>query len=293
MGITILPPCVNRSRIRHRGRGRELRIGLMQVKGLTARTAGRIVSGRPYRSLGEFLKTVPAARDEVENLIRCGAMASFGRSRPELLWELRCLRAVDGTGAPRAADGVSAAAETATGAAGEPTSAAGTPAAAADALVETPAAAGDTTALVGKIPAIPDYGLSRSLALEREILGLTVRAHPLGMFRRELGSLGRRLKLVRSVELPRHVGRDVAVVGWKVTAKPTRAADSGEQMIFVTFSDRWGRFEAVFFPEVYRRTARELVRGPGPFVVRGRVESELGVENLVARDVRCVASQGG
>jgi DNA polymerase III alpha subunit len=82
------------------------------------------------------------------------------------------------------------------------------------------------------------------------------------------------------------------VVGWKVTAKPTRTADSGEQMIFVTFSDRWGRFEAVFFPEVYRSTARELVRGPGPFVVRGRVESELGVESLVARDLRRVASPG-
>jgi DNA polymerase III alpha subunit len=82
----------------------------------------------------------------------------------------------------------------------------------------------------------------------------------------------------------------VSVIGWKVTAKSTRTTDRGEQMIFVTFSDRWGRFEAVFFPEVYRRTARELVRGPGPFIVSGRVESELGVESLVASDLRFVAS---
>ena len=245
MGLTILPPCVNRSRIRHHGRGRELLIGLMQVKGLTAETAGRIVAGRPYGSLEEFLTAVPAARDEVENLIRCGAMASFGRSRPELLWELRCLLAGDN------GDGTAI----------------------------------DPAGLVGKIPAIPDYDLSRGLALDREILGLTVCAHPLAMFRRELSSLGRRHALVRSADLARHVGRDVALVGWRVTAKPTRTADSGEQMIFVTFSDRWGRFEAIFFPEVYRRTARELVRGRGPFVIRGRVESELGVESLVARDL--------
>ena len=61
-----------------------------------------------------------------------------------------------------------------------------------------------------------------------------------------------------------------------------------EAMVFVTFSDQWGRFEATFFPKVYRRTARELVRGRGPFLVRGRVEIELGVESLVAGDLRLI-----
>jgi DNA polymerase III alpha subunit len=56
-------------------------------------------------------------------------------------------------------------------------------------------------------------------------------------------------------------------------------------MIFVTFSDQWGRFEATFFPKAYQRAARTLFRGPGPFLVRGRVESELGVESLVAEGV--------
>ena len=56
-------------------------------------------------------------------------------------------------------------------------------------------------------------------------------------------------------------------------------------MIFVTFSDQWGRFEATFFPEAYRRAAPALVRGPGPFLIYGRVESELGVESLVAEKV--------
>jgi DNA-directed DNA polymerase III PolC len=256
MGLVILPPCVNRSRVRHYGRGRRLRIGLMQVKNLTVETAECIVSERPFGSLGEFLARVPAARDEVENLIRCGAMASFGRSRPELLWELRCLRADERGEAGRAGAGETAA---------------------------PPAL--DPAAFLGRIPEISDYPLPRSIALEREILGLTVSAHPLAMFQRDPAPRARR-SFVRSVELPRCVGRDVKVVGWKVTAKATRTADGGEQMIFVTFSDQWGRFEAVLFPEVYRRTARELVRGPGPFVIRGRVESELGVESLIVRDLR-------
>ena len=40
-----------------------------------------------------------------------------------------------------------------------------------------------------------------------------------------------------------------------------------EEMIFVTFSDQWGRFEATFFPAAYRRAARVLFRGPGPFLI--------------------------
>ncbi len=283
MGLVILPPCVNRSRIRHHGRGRELRVGLMQVKGLTVETAERIVAERPFASLGEFLAKVPAARDEVENLIRCGAMASFGRSRPELLWEIRCLRAGDRGWAV----GGREKATCRNGAGRRASAAVATDAGVTSVAGEPPApTAVDRTALLGGIPEIPDYPLPRSIALEREILGLAVSAHPLEMFPRDPAQRAPRRPFVRSVELPRCVGRDVRVVGWKVTAKATRTADSGEQMIFVTFSDQWGRFEAILFPEVYRRAARELVRGAGPFVIQGRVESELGVESLIVRDLK-------
>jgi len=238
IGLEILPPCVNESRLRHHGRSGNLRIGLIQVGGLTAETADRIVEQRPYRSLADFMERVPAAVDEVESLIRCGAMSCFGRTSAELLWELRLLRA----GA------------------------------------ETP----------GRIPHIAENDLPRRIALEREVLGVAVSAHPLAMFERELAPVRSARRLARSVDLPQSVGRDVELIGWKVTVKGARTMTRREAMVFVTFSDQWGRFEATFFPKVYRKTARELVRGRGPFLVRGRVESELGVENLVAADLRLV-----
>ena len=98
-------------------------------------------------------------------------------------------------------------------------------------------------------------------------------------------------RFVRSIDLPRCVGREIEIVGWKVTWKSTRTAGTMEEMIFVTFSDQWGRFEATFFPEAYRRAARALVRGPGPFLIRGRVESELGVESLTANEVVCLETR--
>ena len=81
----------------------------------------------------------------------------------------------------------------------------------------------------------------------------------------------------------------MAVVGWKASVSGTRTQTTGEQMLFVTFSDERGRFEAVLFPRVYRRAARALAGRRGPFLVRGRVESDLGVENLVATGVERIA----
>jgi error-prone DNA polymerase len=263
LGLEILPPCVNESRVRHHGRQRRLRVGLMQVKGLSAETAEKIVAGRPYGSLVEFLEKVPASRDEVETLIRAGAMGSFGRTRPELLWELRILRPGAGGGdvaLERARGGV------------------------ARAHAESPAAA----ALIGELPRIPEYDLRRRIALEYDTLDLCVSAHPLAMFEREIARVARTHRLTRSIDLAGCVGRDVEMIGWEVTWKAARTSEKMEEMVFVTFSDQWGRFEGTFFPAAYRRSARTLMRGPGPFLVRGRVESELGVESLVAESVMLI-----
>jgi error-prone DNA polymerase len=251
MGLTLLPPCVNRSRVRHHGRGRELRVGLMQVKGLTSATIDAIVAARPFESLSGLLARVPAARSEVESLIRCGALSCFGRTRPELMWELRVLSAGGGE------------------------------------------ADHDAASMLALVPGVPDFDLRRSLEAERETLDMCVAAHPLTMFEEALAGLGGRVRLTSSAELPDRDGSDVDLVGWRVTAKATRTSDKGEEMVFVTFSDLAGRFEAIFFPEVYRRVARELFRARGPYHIRGRVESDLGAVSVVARDAELLCPGNG
>ncbi|MCK4549433.1 MAG: DNA polymerase III subunit alpha, partial [Candidatus Krumholzibacteria bacterium] len=250
MGLVLLPPCVNTSRVRHHGRGRELRVGLMQVKGLTLATIESIVGKRPFESLPDFLVRVPASQREVESLIRCGAFACFARTRPELMWELRVLSAADG-------------------------------------LIEP-----DLPSMLDRVPEIPDFDLRSSLEAERETLDMCVAAHPLTMFEETLGDLAGRVSLTSSADLHDRDGSDVDLVGWRVTAKATRTSDKGEEMIFVTFSDRSGRFEAIFFPKVYRRVARELFRARGPYHIRGRVESDLGAVSVVARGVELLGQKG-
>lgn len=243
MGLVLLPPCVNRSRVRHHGRAWELRVGLMQVKGLSSATIEAIVGARPFSSLSDFIGRVPALQAEIESLVRCGAFACFGRTRPELMWELRVMKAADEETEP------------------------------------------DIQSMLGLVPELPDFDLRSSLEAERETLDMCVAAHPLVMFEEALGDLAGRVDLTSSADLHDHDGSEVDLVGWRVTAKATRTTDKGEEMIFVTFSDTRGRFEAIFFPKVYRRVARDLFRARGPYHIRGRVESDLGAVSVVARDI--------
>jgi len=215
----------------------------MQVKGLSSATIEAIVGARPFESLSDFIGRVPASQSEIESLVRCGAFACFGRTRPELMWELRVMKA-----------------------AGEDT-------------------VPDVPSMLELVPELPDFDLRSSLEAERETLDMCVAAHPLVMFEEALDDLSGRVELTSSADLHDHEGSDVDLVGWRVTAKATRTADKGEEMIFVTFSDTRGRFEAIFFPKVYRRVARELFRARGPYHIRGRVESDLGAVSVVARDV--------
>ena len=252
LGLEILPPCVNRSRLRHHGRGRELRVGLYQVKGLTEETAEAILKERPFHSLSEFLERTHASTGEAENLIRCGAMRDFGRTRPELFWELKALRGAD-AGASHADD------------------------------------APGPAAVIKQIPRLTDYDRTKSVALERETLDLAVTAHPLAMFDEEIERATAGRTITRSVDLSRRTGQRVELLGWRVTVKGTRTMDKGEEMIFATFSDLFGRFEAVFFPDTYRRTARTLFKAKGPFIIRGRIESDLGAINLTTENVLLIS----
>lgn len=66
LGITVRPPCVNRSRVAWSGRGRQVRVGLMAVKGLGRETMERVVArreGDPYRNFDDFLRRVRPAED--------------------------------------------------------------------------------------------------------------------------------------------------------------------------------------------------------------------------------------
>ncbi|MCP3919558.1 MAG: DNA polymerase III subunit alpha [bacterium] len=100
LGVPILAPDVNKSGATfavEEARGAvALRIGLGQARGLSQRTLERILEARrragSFVSLPDFLERTEAHTDEARTLVQCGAMDTFDRTRPELLWRLRLLR---------------------------------------------------------------------------------------------------------------------------------------------------------------------------------------------------------
>jgi error-prone DNA polymerase len=89
MGLTVLPPDINASDFRCSGKGREIRIGLQFIKGLSAAAVERVfASTRPYTSIFDLRVRKGIAPSDLRLLIKVGALDSIaqGWSRPMMLW---------------------------------------------------------------------------------------------------------------------------------------------------------------------------------------------------------------
>jgi DNA polymerase III alpha subunit len=228
-----------------------MRIGLMQVKGLRLETIEKIVGSREqhglYRSLENFLARVPVERDEIESLIKCGAMDDFGSAcsgRPALLWRLNLQRSLRPPPAPVAHAEMLF------------------PEALPPALFEPPAT-----------PAA-DYTREQRLAYEQEILEVCVSGHPLDLVARNTE--------VWSDTLGARRGKRVTLLGWLVTFRHVGTKDY-RNMMFVTLEDQRGLYEAVLFPGAYERYGG-LVFETRLLRVTGRVErdGQINCEKLEA-----------
>ena len=111
---------------------------------------------------------------------------------------------------------------------------------------------------------------------EMEMLGFSVSAHPLYLFRKEISAL----KVIRSSDLEEFKNKTVRFCGWLVTSRRVETAKN-QFMKFLTLEDEYGLCEAVLFPAIYLRDGH-LIRGHGPYLVTGKIQSRLpGEANLI------------
>ncbi len=264
LGLKILLPDINHSEIVFTGHDDELRIGLMQVKGLSTRTMKALVRERErhgfFVSLGDLLRRVPeAAEDEIAALIRVGAMDCFELSRPELLWKHKILRRQRRRHR------------------GEKTVAVSRAGGVATLFPEHAMTAGQDTSIV---PRIPDWSVRQRLRFEQEGLDLSASRHPMGMLRSYLDTRG----VLPAREIASHVGRRVQVAGMLVTTKSTVVRRTGQPMKFLSLEDETDLIEVTLFPEAYRRWGHVLLTR-GPYLVTGRVEDDHGSITVTADKV--------
>jgi len=259
MGLEVLLPDVNESSIPYTGINRRVRVGLMQVQGLSAAAMEAVCRAReadgPFRSLEDFLRRVAIDPSDARLLIRAGAFDSLaaGSTRPELMW--RWVRWSEGRVPERGRPQRDLFAEPG----------------------EAPAA----------LPAAPGYDERTMLRHEAETLGFLISRHPLTLYGSEVEGLRR----VAGDDLHKHVGRNVTTIGWLVTGKVVDTKQD-EPMEFVSFEDTTAIYETTLFPDVYRRFCHMLSHAR-PYVLRGKVEEEFGAVTLTVTDIRFLDQPAG
>jgi len=239
-GLCILPPDINASKYHYAGSDRSLRVGLMQIEGLTQKAVEAVLQSRgqgdPFLNFADFLQRVKIDPADAKLLIKAGCFDALEgrRKRPALLWELLAFnRQFD-----RRGSGL---------------------------LFEDNDRA---------LPVPPPYDDKTVLRQELETLGMLVSCHPLLLHRQGIA----RIKPVRGDQMQNWVGRYVTMIGWWVTGK-TVQDKGGRPMEFVSFEDTTAIFDATFFPKAYERFCQKLTR-QRPFILKGKVEEEFGVAAL-------------
>jgi DNA polymerase-3 subunit alpha/error-prone DNA polymerase len=250
LGLTILPPDVNCSRIRWSGRGKSIRVGLQAIGDLSAETQTRIVTARRQRAFTgatDFFHRTRPDEAEARALIRCGALDSLnsGNSRAALMWSLARWRKTRDT-RPVARNG----------------SLFGN-----DQQLDQP-------------PSLPPDEARERLRQEFAVLGFLCDRHPMTLFADRIDPL----KTVKAIDLPRFLGRNVRIAGWLITGKVV-STKTGDPMEFLTFEDQTGVVETTFFPETYRRFCHIIDRGR-PYLLTGKVETDWGAITLTVERVR-------
>ncbi|WP_329126114.1 DNA polymerase III subunit alpha [Streptomyces sp. NBC_01465] len=218
------------------GGGRPLhgvRLALCDVRGMSGSEAERIVAGRPYATLQDFVSRARPSRPVAERLAQVGALDTFGRNRRDLLLHLAELHR-----GQRSASG------------GQLT------------LGESDGTRSEVA------PAhLPDLDGPERLGAELGVLGMDTSRHLMDDQRELLDELGvitaKRLK-----DLPH--GQVVLVAGAKgaVQTPPVR---SGKRVIFTTLDDTTGLVDCAFFEDSHDASAHTVFHS-WLLLVRGVVQ---------------------
>jgi len=262
MGLEVLLPCVNKSGYEYAAVGKQIVTGFMAVKNLSRNSIGKIVDEREkngkYVSLAELLVRTRLGYEESALLIRCGAMDSFGKTRPTLMRLLDIYlkrRKIYDSGI--------------------------------DDLF-----AREALKLEKEVETKRQYSLEKICSIEYETFGYMVTRHPLHFF----PGITEHPKIVTASGLHKHEGQTVRMIGWYMTSKRIKTR-KGDIMKFLSLEDLTGTFEAVLFPKVYGKYA-ELTMSMGPYLLKGKVDMENGnnivVEQLAvlsAKEIKSVTQK--
>ncbi|HPN33177.1 MAG TPA: DNA polymerase III subunit alpha [bacterium] len=251
LGLQVLPPDINESDFVYTGTGKCLRVGFMQIKGLSSQAWQAIIKERknngPFKSLDHLHKRVALQPADLFLLIKAGCLDSLaaGRTRPDLLWQAYYRQSHR-------------------------------PAPSAQASFDF----FDQEEAASRMPAnTRSYDEKEILRQEVETLGFLISRHPLTLYQERID----RLVYTRACDLDHHIGETVQTIGWLITYKLI-ATKHKQLMEFLSFEDTTAIYETIFFPKIYERFAH-MMTASRPYLLKGRVEEQYGAVVLNVHQV--------
>ncbi len=253
MGIAILPPDVNESNEGFTivngtgGAGATIRFGLVAIKNVGAGAIESVIDARRvqgrFRSLGHFCREVDLRkvnRRVIEGLIKCGAFASTGAHRSQLM------EALDRT--------------METGAAAQEERRLGQ----ATLFAST---GGDAEAAEDHLPDTPEWDDASLARAEKEALGFYITSHPLAPYAPDRERLG----VTPSDRLSeRGDGEEIRIWGI-IASKKITTTKKGDRMAYARIEDLTGSVDAIVFPDLYAASTA-ILASDQPVLVEGTVD---------------------
>jgi DNA polymerase III subunit alpha len=263
MGIDVLPPDVNESRIDFAVVEGKIRFGLTAVKNVGGGAARAICTEReangPFTSIWDFVERVDVQtvnKRALESLVKCGALDTLdGASRLGMLAVVDQALQFGGARQAERLAGQSSIFD----------------------LDDSP-----VEERPRHHPTIPpgEFDRNELLKLEKEVLGLYVSDHPLSAVRDQL----RRKTDTAMTELATRRDGDVVTVGGIVANLKQTTTKKGDPMVFLTLDDVVGSVEVVVFNSVYGHSREHLITDR-VLVVKGRIDHKEGETKLIAIEV--------
>jgi error-prone DNA polymerase len=244
-GVRVLSVDINRSQPRYGVEHGAIRMGLMQVKGLTEDTALEVVKARghrPFSSLADFWRRTALDRDATENLIAVGAFDTLGINRRKLLWQLEEITRTVQNGS-----------RTRTSHLGP--------------WAREPAA---------PPPELPPLTELDVAGLDFTLQGASARYSIMTFYRRSL--LRARVLSIGQLQ-GRPPGTMVRTAGIVISRQQPPTARG---MTFLVLADEEGELPVAIYPNVFRQY-RQIVNGSAALVVEGTVQRERYTVSLLAQ----------
>jgi DNA polymerase-3 subunit alpha/error-prone DNA polymerase len=257
MKLFAVGPDVNLSEWKYYGKGNEVVIGLMAIKGLSASGAKIILfereKGGEYKSLDDFSRRVRLNRDDIIALCPAGVFDCIAGGLPRQI-QARQLLAANYSKPKGGQDELFT----------------------ADVHPVYEFKQKTIIAPQEKKVHITDDDLWG----EYRALGFLRNLHPLTLWKDDILAVKYRIKALRIGD---YVGQSVRMVGWPITQKDVWTKD-GLTMCFLSLEDETAMYETVVFPEVYDKY-NKLLFDQKPLLVYGRVTDDNGAISLEVKKI--------